>query len=153
MIERMIVAAVLVMLTLPVLAVTVVTPETSLSSDELAVIAVEDDWVRAEVDQDEATLRRVIDDQFVFNGNDGQLSGKEDLIEGILGGSMTGQTITERSVMVNGDTATIFGTAELHFAPPGAAESVSLLRYTSVYVKRDGRWRAIAVHMARHTPG
>ena len=95
------------------------------------------------------TLRRVIDDQFVSNSNNGQTAGKEDLIKGVLGWNMTGQTISERSVLVSGDTAVIFGTTELRFASAGGEETKSLLRYTSIYVKRDGQWRAIALHMAR----
>ena len=119
------------------------------STEELAVTAAEDDWIRAEIDHDEATLRRVNDDQFVSNSNNGQTAGKEDLIKGVLGWNMTGQTISERSVLVSGDTAVIFGATELRFASARGEETKSLLRYTSTYVKRDGRWRAIALHMAR----
>ncbi|UCC15798.1 MAG: nuclear transport factor 2 family protein [Gammaproteobacteria bacterium] len=98
--------------------------------------------------RDEATLRRVIDDQFILNSNSGLTSGKEALIEGVLGWNMTGQTISERSALVTCDTAVIFGTTELRFAVPGEADTSSLLRYTYTYVKRDGQWRAIALHMA-----
>ena len=139
-------AALSVMLGLPAIGATA-----SAASEEAAVIAAEDDWIRAEIGRDEVTLRRVIDDKFVFNSNDGQTSGKEVLIEGVLGWNMTGQTISERSGLVDGDTAMIFGTTELRFASPGEEETKSLLRYTSTYVKRDGQWRAIALHMARRS--
>ncbi len=144
-----ILAALSVMFGLPAVAAT--GSGASAPNEEDAVIAAEDDWIRAEISRDEATLRRVIDDQFVFNSNDGQTSGKEALIEGVLGWNMTGQTISERSVLVDGDTAIIFGTTELRFASPGEEETRSLLRYTSTYVKREGQWRAIALHMARRT--
>lgn len=121
------------------------------ATEEEAVLAAEDDWIRAEVNRDEATLRRVIDDQFVFNANDGQTSGRGQLIEGVLSWNMTGQTLSERSVLVTGDTAIIFGTTELRFGSPDGEETKSLLRYTSTYVKRDGQWRAIALHMAKRT--
>jgi len=153
MFQRTILVVLGTMLALPALAVTVITPDASLSSDERAVIAVEDDWVHAEVSHDEATLRRVIDDQFVFNQNSGQTSGKEALIGGVMSGSMSGQTISERSILVEGDTAVIFGTAELQFVPPDGEATSALLRYTTVYVKRDGQWRAIALHMAGRTSG
>jgi len=123
----------------------------SASTEEDAVLAAEDDWVRAEISRDEETLRRVIDDRFVFNSNSGQVSGKEALIKSVLGNEMTGQTITERTVLIEGDTAVIFGTTELRFASPDAEDTTSLLRYTTVYVKRDGQWRAIALHMARRS--
>ena len=129
-------------LSFPVAGLADTAPDTAASIEEAAVIAAEDDWIRAELDRDEATLRRVIDDQFVSNSNNGQTAGKEDLIKGVLGWNMTGQTISERSVLVSGDTSVIFGTTELRFASAGGEETKSLLRYTSTYVKRDGQWRA-----------
>ncbi len=125
------------------------TPGSSLAAEEAAVIRAEDDWIRAEINNDEATLRRVIDDRFVLNSNDGTTSGKEDLIESALNWNMTGQKITERTVLVDGDTAVIFGTNEMQFASTDGEETVPLLRYTSTYVKRGEQWRAIALHMAR----
>lgn len=124
----------------------------SASSEEEAVLAAEDAWIGAEISRDEATLRRVIDDRFVLNSNNGETSGKESLIESVLGWNMTGQTITERSVLVDGDTAVVFGTTELRFASPDGEETKSLLRYTTTFVKRDGQWRALALHMAKRTP-
>jgi ketosteroid isomerase-like protein len=79
------------------------------------------------------------------------MTGKEDLIRMILAGHMTAQTVTERTVLVDGDAGVVFGTAELKFQAPGESESVSLLRYTATYVKRAGHWRAIAIHMSKRT--
>jgi len=121
------------------------------SAEESAVIAVEDEWIRAEIEHDEATLREVIDDRFVFNSNSGKTSGKEGLIQGVLASKMSGQNISERSVLVDGDVAMIFGTAEFLYAVPDGEDATSLARYTSVYVKRDGQWRAIGLHMASRT--
>ncbi len=118
------------------------------SVEESAVIAVEDEWIRAEINHDEATLREVIDDRFVFNSNSGKTSGKEDLIQGVLASKMSGQNISERSVLVDGDVAMIFETAEFLYAVRDGEDATSLARYTSVYVKRDGQWRAIGLHMA-----
>ena len=135
------------------LAIAEVTPGLSPTDEEAAVIRAEDDWIQAEINNDEATLRRVIDDRFVFNSNDGVTSGKEDLIESALNWNMTGQKITERTILLDGDTAVIFGTTELRFASTDGEDTVSLLRYTTTYVKRDKQWRAIALHMARRATG
>jgi rhodanese-related sulfurtransferase/ketosteroid isomerase-like protein len=123
----------------------------SASNDEKAVTDAEDEWIRAEIERDEATLRRIIDDRFVLNSNSGQTSGKEALIEGVLSWNMTGQIISERSVLIEGDTAMIFGTTELRFSSEGNEDTASLLRYTTTYIKRHGQWRAIGLHMAKRT--
>jgi len=109
--------------------------ESSVTAEAAAVLEVEDAWVQAELNNDESTLRRVLDDRFVANHNDGTTSDKEDMIQSALSWDMTGQTITERTVLVRS---------------ADGEESVSFLRYTTTYVKRQQGWRAIALHMARH---
>jgi ketosteroid isomerase-like protein len=116
-------------------------------NDEQRVLATEDEYVVAEVNRDEATLRRLIDDRFVFNSSRGTTSNKEQLIENILKMGMVAQTLRERSVLVEGDIALVFGTADLRFAVPGKSESASSLRYTATYVKRQGQWRMLALQM------
>jgi ketosteroid isomerase-like protein len=125
---------------------------TTAQSDEEGrrVLAVEDQWVAAEVSRDEATLRRVLDDRFVHNSSDGTTTGKEDMIRAILEMRMTGSTTSERTTLVDGDTAVVFGTAELRFASETGEDSVSRLRYTSIYINRGGEWRALALQMAEH---
>ena len=60
---------------------------------------------------------------------------------------MVDQSVRERSVLIEGNIAFVFGTADLRFAGPGKAESASTLRYTSTYVKRHGEWRLLALQM------
>ena len=116
------------------------------------VLAAEDAYVAAEVNRDEPALQRLVDDHFVSNSAAGTTSGKEELIRTVLSMGMTGQTISERSVVVDGDLAVVFGTTELQFHTPGEQERVSRLRYTSVYVKRDDAWRMLALHMQPRAP-
>jgi ketosteroid isomerase-like protein len=121
------------------------------ASEENAVIALEQEWVEAEANRDEATLRRVLDDQFTHNSNNGETSGKEAMIASVLEASITGQTITERTVSVRGATAIIFGTTVIRYDTPDGEASTAPLRYTAVYVKRDEQWRAIALQMTERT--
>ncbi len=116
---------------------------------EQQVLAAEDAYIAAEVNRDEAALRRLVDDRFVFNTSKGTTTGKEELISSILGMSMVDQTIRERSVVVEGDVALVFGTSELTFAGEGDERSVAALRYTAAYVNRDGQWRMLALQMQR----
>lgn len=127
------------------------TPTTS--AQERAVLATEDAYVAAEVSRDEAALRRVIDDAFVYNASTGTTSGKEALIQNVLQMNMVGQTIRERTVRIEGSVALVFATADLRFGRPDGTESVSSLRYTSVYVKRDDGWRMLALQMQARAAG
>jgi len=128
-------------------------PTTPIEQTEtLRVLAVEDAYVAAELARDEAALRRLVDDRFVFNAGDGTTSDKEALIESILAKHMVGQTLSERSVLVEDHVALVFGTTELRFAAPGELETQSQLRYTSTYVRREGAWRLLALQMQRRAP-
>jgi ketosteroid isomerase-like protein len=132
-------------------AETATTSPASMSAQQ-QVIAVEDAWVNAEIRRDEAALRRVLDDRFTFNHGNGTTTGKEEAIAGVLKWNLIGETITERSVLVDGDTAIVFGTANFVFPAEGADDGKSAGRYTAVYVRRDGGWRALALHMSARAP-
>jgi hypothetical protein len=119
---------------------------------EQQVLAVEDEWVNAEIKRDEATLRRVLDERFTLNHGNGTTTGKDEAIAGVLKWKLITETITERSVLVDGDTAIVFGTANFVFPADGADSGQSAARYTTVYVKRDGSWRALALHMSARAP-
>ena len=121
--------------------------DTALERERQLVLAAEDAYVAAEVNRDEAALRRLVDDKFVYNAADGTTSGREELIRGVIRMNMTGQTISERSVILEADVGVIFGTTELRFQGPGQPPRTSRLRYTSVYVKRDGAWQMLALQM------
>ncbi len=126
--------------------------EPIIQAEAQRVLDAEDAYVAAELSRDETALRRIVDDRFVFNSSSGETTGKEELIQGLLRMAMTGQDITERSVLIEGDIALVFGTSKLRFAAPEGTESVSTLRYTSTYVKREGDWRLLALQMQPRSP-
>ena len=123
--------------------------QNSYLAEEQRVLALEDEYIAAEINRDETTLCRIIDDRFVFNANNGRVTGKDELIDSILAWNMIGQTITERSVVIEGNTAVVCGTTELRFAHDNAEETTSCLRYTSIYIKKEEQWRYLALHMAK----
>jgi len=128
------------------------TSPTTKHSEEQRVLAAEDEYVSAEVSRDKAALRRLVDDRFQYNTGRGTTTGKEELIADLLKMNMVGQTIKERSVLIEGDVALVFGTAEIRFASPGKPDSVSALRYTATYVSRQGQWRLLALQMQQRAP-
>jgi ketosteroid isomerase-like protein len=152
MCKSLVASAIAAMLAFPVEGASTAVSGASPATEEQRVLAVEDEWIGAEINRDEITLRRVIDDRFVLNSNSGKTSDKLTLIKYILGWNLVAQTITERSVLVEGDTAVVFGTTELRFASAGKEDTTSLLRYTATYVKREGQWRAVALQMAKREP-
>jgi len=128
-------------------------PATPIEQTEaVRVLAIEDAYVAAELARDGAALRRLVDDRFVFNAGDGTTSGKDALIENVLAMHMVGQTVSERSVLVEDHLALVFGTTEMRFAAPGEPETTSTLRYTATYVRREGAWRLLALQMQRRAP-
>jgi ketosteroid isomerase-like protein len=129
------------------------TSASTVQPEEQRVLAAEDEYIAAEVSRDKAALRRLIDERFVHNSSQGTTSGKEELIQAVLNMAMVGQTLRERSVLVERDIAFIFGTADLRFAGPGEPESSSAMRYTSAYVNRQGEWRMLALHMQQLATG
>jgi ketosteroid isomerase-like protein len=117
-------------------------------------VAIEDEYVVAEVNRDEAALRRILDDRFLWNRSNGSTTGKEAYVQGIMSDSfsLVGQTIRERSLLLQGDVAFVFGTADLRFARGRQPETTSSLRYTAAYVRRDGRWRMLVLQMQGRSP-
>jgi hypothetical protein len=121
-------------------------------AEEMRVLATEDEYVAAEVSRNEVALRRLVDDRFQFNTSRGTTTEKEEFIQGVLKMSMVDQTIKERSVLIEGNVALVFGTAEIRFANPGKPESTSTLRYTATYINREGQWRMLALQMQQRAP-
>lgn len=70
----------------------------------------------------------------------------------LSGDAMSSAWITERTVLVDGDTAVTFGTVNVVDPPVDGKDSPPRSgRYTLVYVKRDGQWQALAFHISKHT--
>jgi hypothetical protein len=128
------------------------TSATTPHSEEQCVLAAEDEYVAAELSRNEAALRRLVDDSFQYNSGRGTTSGKEELIAGVLQMNMVGQTIKERSVLIEGNVALVFGTPEIRFAGTGKPDSMSTLRYTATYLNRQGQWRMLALQMQQRAP-
>lgn len=118
------------------------------SPETQAVLAVEDAYFAAELARDEAALRRIVDDAFVHNRSDGRTEGKAALIDAIRRSNLVSRTIGMRTVLVEGDTAYVFGTAELTLGSVTGPPRISRLRYSTTYQRHDGVWRLLALHVS-----
>jgi hypothetical protein len=120
---------------------------TSASLEAQRVLAVDDEFVAAEVARDEESLRRLVDDSFRFNSDQGTTTDKAHLIQSVMKTRLINQSSTERSVLLEGGIAMVFGTDELRTALPGPMEATTRLRYTATYINRHGQWRLLALQV------
>ena len=58
------------------------------------------------------------------------------------------QTLTYEAVIIDGDTAVLVGTDTAHGTRDGAAYT-AVYRYTVTYIRRQGRWLALAEHIVK----
>ena len=113
------------------------------------VIDVENEWVTAEIKHDTATLQRILDDKFVASFGAAKPHDKEDFIKGIISADVDpieSQTMSDRTVIIDEDTAVVVGTDTLHGTKKGAAYT-EVARYTVTYIRRHGQWVALAEHL------
>ena len=109
------------------------------------------DWVTAENEHDAAALRRILDDQFITTSGAGKPRNKESFIKSLTAGKADprqSQSLTDENIVVEGDTAVVVGTDTFH-RTDGAKPDGLALRYTITFIRRDGRWRALAEHIVK----
>jgi uncharacterized protein (TIGR02246 family) len=109
------------------------------------IIALEEAWARAENAKDPDGLRAIIDERALIV-SDGGVRTAEQFIAGVVRGEVEQtqtQTFTDRVVVVDGDTAVSTLVDTLRGTRDGKPYELRF-RCTTVYVRRDGKWRAIA---------
>ena len=105
-----------------------------LSTEQKELLALDDEWVAAEVGHDRAALERILHEDFVVIRTSGKTDGRKEMIESLLARKIEPFEVRHDAVIVNGDTAVVidrFGT------DPET-------KCTWVAVRRGGRWRVIA---------
>lgn len=115
------------------------------------ILKLESEWVTAEVKHDEATLRRILDDKFLGSFGSSKPHDKEAFIKFVMSGDVDpteSQTLSERNVIVDHDTAVVVGMGTEHGTENGTPYE-NVYRYTVTYIYRDGRWLALAEHIVQ----
>jgi hypothetical protein len=124
-------------------------------SAEQQLLDLEQEWIKAEGLHDAATLRRILDDQFVHTFGAGEPVGKEEFIRDITSGPLDPtltQTLSAQTIRVAGDTAIVVETDTIRRIKSGQPVA-NAYRITVTYIRRDGRWTALAEHMVRVPAG
>ena len=119
------------------------------------VLDLEDEWISAEHNHDVTALRRILDDKFVATFGTERLYDKDAFIRDTVRGDIDpteSQKLTDRTVILDGDTAIVVGTDTERGTRKGVAYT-AVGRYTATYIHRNGRWVALAEHFVEVQQG
>ena len=107
-------------------------------------------WAQAYVKSDIPTLQELMSDELVTTDATGTtfLKGKEQDIEGVRNGSISYEVfkIEDVKVKAHGDTAIAVGRFSMK-GKAGKKEFSGRYAYTETWIKRSGKWQAIAEHI------
>jgi acyl-CoA thioesterase I len=113
------------------------------------VLALGQQWVAAENKHDTTTLERILDDKFIASFGTGKPYDKQAFIKLVTSDEVDpteSQTLTDETVLIDGDTAVVVGTDTDRGTEQGVAYTTSY-RYTATYIHRHGEWAALAEHL------
>ena len=119
------------------------------------VLDLEQLWVNSEIKHDAAALRHILDDKFVASFGANKPYDKEAFIKATVGGEVDpteSQTLTDRTIIMDGDTAVVIGTDTLRGTRKSGAYS-EVARYTVTYIRRNEHWVALAEHLVEVPQG
>jgi ketosteroid isomerase-like protein len=102
------------------------------------------------VQKDIARLEQILGEDFVYIDSAGGVNPRAALIQGIKDSEATIEPFETTDVVVRiyGDTAVLTGRFLQKATYKGQSFS-GQFRYTDVYVKREGIWRAVSAHTSR----
>jgi hypothetical protein len=108
---------------------------------------VEEKRREALLQSDTATLDQIFADDYIVTNQFGQLQTKAQMISDLKSGALKFESIVEDDVItrVYGDAAVVTGRA----TSKHVGRDTTQVRFTRVYVKRQGRWQAVAYQVTR----
>lgn len=112
---------------------------------EKAIVQMEKDWTEAGIKKDVATLDRILADDWMAIDFEGKTMTKAAAIADMKSGASTNASVElgEMKVRVYGDTAIVQGSDTEKSTYKGKDSSGHYV-WTDVFVKRNGRWRAVS---------
>ena len=119
-------------------------------STEQTILDLEQKRLAAMVSGDTATLKDILGDDLIYTHTTAAVDTKQSIIDAIDGGRLNYTSMVSDSVKVRdyGDTAVATGTAQVTVVSSGNELKFGL-RFTDVYVNRDGRWQFVAWQSTR----
>ena len=123
-------------------------------SVEQAIAQMEKEWTEAGLRHDTAALERIVADDWTGVNWDGAKYTKSQAIDDLKSGTFVAQSVTMDPIKVRvfGDTAVATGGDTEKSTYKGKDSSGHFL-WTDVYVKRNGKWQAVASQSTRFETG
>ena len=111
--------------------------------DANALAEIEKNWAAALDRSDSATLGCILANEFEDAGPDGALADREATLANAAKPRTVHHELTDLHSHVQGDFGYIRGLAT---ATDAQGKRVAQVRFTDIYVYRDGRWQCVAGH-------
>jgi len=123
-----------------------------LANAEQSLKSAEHQWTEAFKNRDKDALNRILDDRFIFTDDKGQVFSKTEYIDAAMQAiKVESYSLDDMTVRVFGDTGVVTGSWTGKMTIDGKNAS-GAFRYTDTFVKRLGRWRAVASQDTRMPP-
>ncbi len=116
---------------------------TGQGKDEATLIGIEQTWARALEQQDVEALGCILADEFEDANPVGTLSGRSAILSGVRTKPGSHHELSEVHARIYGDVGYVRGLAK---ALTADRRPKAIVRFTDIYVYRDGRWQCIAGH-------
>jgi ketosteroid isomerase-like protein len=117
---------------------------------EETIIKMENEWAEALIKADQAVIDRLVTPEWTVVGADGKLQSKAQADEELKSGAVKFESfkVDELKVKVFGKTAIAQG-VETEKSSYKGKDTSGQYRFTDVFVKRNGRWQAVATQITR----
>ena len=112
------------------------------------IMKLEDQWAQSRAAKDPAMTQKLLADDFLATGPEGQVVNKQQFTELVTAGifALGKSTVSDRKVRVYGDTAIATG-----MITGGDQNGTDKSRYILVFVKRNNQWQVVAAQVTRVT--
>jgi len=116
--------------------------------DEAALVQLEKTWARALDEHDTKALGCILADEFEDAGPDGRLTDRSVTLAKARTAGTVHHELSDLHAHVHGDFAYIRGAAD----GITQAKVITRVRFTDIYVYREGRWQCVAGHESLVSP-
>ena len=122
-------------------------------SDQQTLIDLERRWNMAFHTGDVKFIESILDDDFIATYEDGvRADKKKELAQAAaFNQQIDASSMDDFTIRIYGNTAVVWFTLRL-IGPIKGQPTELTLRYTDVWVLRDGRWKCVSSHSTRFTP-